>query len=115
MVIYNNIRIRFVKSEVMLADHLTKEGNASQLYEVLKNNSINRINKYDSGEITTSIIRDAAIDIPLGNLERVLTVEVETINEQINAIQQERDQPRRQSFGRKTTSSQQAENENTVE
>ena len=111
MVIYNNNRIRFIKSEVMLADHLTKERNGSQIYEVLKTNIFNRVNKYDSGEITTSMIRDAAIDIPLKELEKIHTVEVEPINEQITSIQMEGGQqqegsnqsPRRQSSKRKAT------------
>ena len=111
MIIYKNIRVRFVKSEAMLADHLTKERNAQQIYDVLKLNSFDRINKYDSGEITTSMIRDAAIDIPLNENERILTVEVEAINERISQIQQsgsgqqdqEMQEQRTQSVGRKAT------------
>ncbi len=113
MIIYNNIRVRFVKSEVMLADHLTKERSASQIYEVLKTNTFNRINKYDNGDITTNMIRDAAIDIPLKHLEKILTVEVELINDQITSIQREggqqqhqedsSHQARRPNSGRKST------------
>ncbi len=95
----------------MLADHLTKERSASQIYEVVKTNTFNRINKYDSGEIMTKMIRDAALDIPLEDLEKILTVEVEPINDQITSIQREAGQrqedfnqsPRRQNSSRKST------------
>ena len=89
MIIYNQIKVRFVKSEVMLADHLTKERNGKQLYDVLKLNSFEEIDSHDTGDISESMIRDAAIDIPLLDHERVLTVEVEAINEQIANLQQQ--------------------------
>ena len=111
MIIYNNIRVRFVKSEAMLADHLTKERNAQQIYDVLKMNTFDRIIKYDSGYITTSMIRDVAIDIPLKEHEKILTVEVDTLNEQISSTQQgdgdhqvnAEASPSRQSSGKKST------------
>ena len=75
--------MRFAKSEFILANHLTNDRSSSQLYEALKEYTLKRINKYDSGSVTESVIRDAAIDIPLLGYGKNLKVDVEQINEQI--------------------------------
>ena len=82
-IIYNDIEVRFVKSKAMLADHLTKERSGDQLYDILRHNKFERIEKYDSNEVTASHIKEAAIDIPLLEDSDILHVDVETLYEVI--------------------------------
>ena len=76
-------QIRFVKSKAMLADHLTNERTGEQMYDVLRHNKFERIEKYDSSEVRASHIREAAIDIPLLDEQEILHVDVETLYEVI--------------------------------
>ncbi len=67
----------------MLADHLTKERSGEQIYKVLRHKKFERIEKYDSSEVTAAHIREAAIDIPLLDEQEILHVDVETLFEVI--------------------------------
>ena len=82
-IVYNDISVRFVKSNAMLADHLTKERSGEQKYDVLRHSKFERIEKYDSSEVTASHIREAANDIPLLDEQEILHVDVETLFEVI--------------------------------
>ncbi len=82
-IVYNDISVRFVKSKAMLADHLTKERSGEQMYDVLSHNKFERVEKYDSCEVTAFHIREAAIDIPLLDEQELLHVDVETLIEVI--------------------------------
>ena len=80
-IIYSGVEVRFVKSPAMLADHLTKERSGEQLYSILKNNKFMDIEKFDTKHVTAKAIRDAAIDIPLEEDEKILRVDVDALFE----------------------------------
>ncbi len=117
-IVYNELEVRFVKSPAMIADHLTKERNGEQLYSILKDNKFMEIEKFDTRKVTGKAIRDAAIDIL--DDQSNLHVDVEALYEVIGQGDEQRsqmssvasntedeqvDEPRRLTFGRKATAS----------
>ncbi len=80
-IIYSGVEVRFVKSPAMLSDHMTKERSGEQLYSILKDNKFMDIEKFDARQVTAKEIRDAAIDIPLEEDEKILHVDVDALFE----------------------------------
>ncbi len=76
---YNDLRVRYVKNEAMLADHLTKNRGGEQLYNVLKTGRFQSIKDYDRGEVTKEAIEEAANDIPLVQEDNILHVDIATL------------------------------------
>ena len=76
---HNDLRVRLVKNEAMLADHLTKNRGGEQLYNVLKTGRIRSVKDYDSGEVSKEAIDKAANDIPLIQEDDILHVDIATM------------------------------------
>ena len=69
-----------------------KERNGEQLYEMLRENRFQLIEKHDKGSVSARAIRDAAIDIPLEEESSILHFDVEALYEVIGQAIEEQSQ-----------------------
>ncbi len=66
-----DVEVRYVPGKFMLADCLTKSANPEYLLNAMKNNKVNPVDIYDAEQVTTEMIEEAAVDIPMEELRRV--------------------------------------------
>ena len=70
MIMSEDIEVRYVPGKFMLAECLTKSANPDYLMSSMKNNLLNTVNLYDAEQVTTEMIEEAGVDIPMENLRQ---------------------------------------------
>ena len=85
LLVFDQIRVRYVPTEKMLADPMTKSMKASDLLQLGRMNNLESIDKFDNDAVSASEMLEAEIQIPMLELSK----RFQKIQEQYRAQQQQ--------------------------
>ena len=70
MMVSEDIEVRYMPGKFILADCLTKSANPDYLINSIKDNLLNTVDLYDAEQVTTEMIEEAGVDIPMDKLRQ---------------------------------------------